>query len=283
MIVIVLEKCPPALRGDLSKWLLEISLGVYVGKINARVREALWAKICSECKSGRATMVYPAKNEQGLEFRMHNSRWQPVDFDGLKLILRSSYLSSSAELPQSSKASIRQPRRSHTKRQEFSEYAVIDIETTGLNQEQDKIIEIAAIKVIDNSVVGRFTTLIKCENPIPGGIAKLTGIGNEELQEGVELLDALEQFGEFVGPLILVGYNINFDCGFINNACDMYNLEPFDNQRIDVLGLAKKQLPKLARYRLEDVAEYLGIPTYGLHRALYDCEVTKQVLEKLIQ
>lgn len=58
MIVVVLEKCPLALRGDLTKWLQEISLGVYVGRVSARVRDELWNRICKECKTGRATMVF---------------------------------------------------------------------------------------------------------------------------------------------------------------------------------------------------------------------------------
>lgn len=73
MIVVVLEKCPLALRGDLTKWLQEISLGVYVGRVSARVRDELWNRICKECKTGRATMVFSARNEQHLNYRVHNT------------------------------------------------------------------------------------------------------------------------------------------------------------------------------------------------------------------
>lgn len=41
MIVVVLSACPVGLRGDLTRWLLEISAGVFVGKVSARVREHL--------------------------------------------------------------------------------------------------------------------------------------------------------------------------------------------------------------------------------------------------
>ncbi len=46
MIVITLSDCPPKVRGDLSKWLIEINTGVYVGQVSARVREELWKRIC---------------------------------------------------------------------------------------------------------------------------------------------------------------------------------------------------------------------------------------------
>lgn len=88
MIVIVLTVSPPKLRGHLTRWLFEISPGIYVGKVSARVRELLWEQILENLGSGRAVMVYPANNEQGLEFRTRGQEWQPVDYDGLELIMR---------------------------------------------------------------------------------------------------------------------------------------------------------------------------------------------------
>ena len=46
MVVVTMTNCPSKLRGDLSKWLCEINTNVYVGQISARVRDALWDKIC---------------------------------------------------------------------------------------------------------------------------------------------------------------------------------------------------------------------------------------------
>ena len=61
MIVLCVMNCPPGLRGDLSKWLNEVNTGVYVGSLNARVREELWERVCSHIKSGQATMVYSVR------------------------------------------------------------------------------------------------------------------------------------------------------------------------------------------------------------------------------
>lgn len=88
MIVIVLTACPVGLRGDLTRWLLEISPGVFVGHVSARVREKLWERVHELVKDGRAIMVYSARNEQHLEFKIHNCDWVPVDCDGLTLIKR---------------------------------------------------------------------------------------------------------------------------------------------------------------------------------------------------
>ncbi len=88
MIVMVLTACPSGLRGDLTRWLLEIAPGVFVGHASARVREKLWERVVSLADGGRAIMVYSMNNEQHLAFKVHQPDWEPVDVDGLELIRR---------------------------------------------------------------------------------------------------------------------------------------------------------------------------------------------------
>lgn len=88
MIVIVLANCPKSLRGDLTKWLYEISVNVFVGRVSARVRDELWSRIKRSCREGRAVMVFGVDNEQRFDFRVYNSDDIPVDLDGLKVMLR---------------------------------------------------------------------------------------------------------------------------------------------------------------------------------------------------
>lgn len=88
MIVIMLSDCPPKVRGDISKWLCEINTGVFVGNVSSRVREEVWQRICENIKSGQATMVFSAPGEQKMDFRVHNTTWEPVDLDGIKLMRR---------------------------------------------------------------------------------------------------------------------------------------------------------------------------------------------------
>jgi CRISPR-associated protein Cas2 len=88
--VLVLSACPAGLRGHLTRWLLEISPGVFVGMVTARVRELMWERVVELSKDGRAIMVHSARNEQRLDFRVHRHNWQPVDVDGLHLMRRPS-------------------------------------------------------------------------------------------------------------------------------------------------------------------------------------------------
>ena len=88
MTVIVLTAVPPSLRGVLTRWLFEIAPGVFVGHVSARVRELLWWRISEGLGRGRAILVTSSRNEQRLEFRTYGHDWEPVDFDGLRLMLR---------------------------------------------------------------------------------------------------------------------------------------------------------------------------------------------------
>ena len=88
MIVVVLTAVPAGLRGHLTRWLLEISPGVFVGHISARVRELMWQRIIQFTDNGRALMVYTARNEQRLIFEVHGHTWEPTDFEGICLIRR---------------------------------------------------------------------------------------------------------------------------------------------------------------------------------------------------
>lgn len=88
MIVLVLTACPLGLRGFLTRWLMEISAGVFVGKVNARVRELLWERTVEMLGDGRAILVRSVHNEQGLDVRVHGHHWEPIDVDGLVLMLR---------------------------------------------------------------------------------------------------------------------------------------------------------------------------------------------------
>lgn len=88
MIVLVLTACPPGLRGQITRWLQEISAGVFVGHLNPRVRDNVWQRVVEGVGTGRAILVFTARNEQGYDFKVHGHDWKPVDLDGIKLMLR---------------------------------------------------------------------------------------------------------------------------------------------------------------------------------------------------
>lgn len=90
MIVLVLTAVPPGLRGDLTRWLLEIAPGVFTGRVSRRVREKLWARVERGVKDGCAVLVVAARDrEQGYEvLTAGRDRWIPADFEGITLMQR---------------------------------------------------------------------------------------------------------------------------------------------------------------------------------------------------
>ncbi len=88
MIVIVTTACPEGLRGHLTRWLMEVSAGVFVGHVTRRVGDELWDRVMELVGQGRAVMVYSAPGEQHFALRNHGHHWTPEDFDGITLIRR---------------------------------------------------------------------------------------------------------------------------------------------------------------------------------------------------
>ena len=287
MIVVSLSNCPPKLRGDITKWLVEINTGVYVGQVSARVRDELWKRITENVREGRATLVYSTNNEQGFDFYVHNTSWIPVDYDGIKLMLRpeEATVEESRPVHLSRMAQMQKVRniRAATQRKAATQgYYVIDVETTGLRADQCELIEIAALHIQNRKVVGTFSELVKSEKVIPPEIAKLTGISNEMLaKDGLPLEDVLNRFLEFVSDANVVFHNAAFDLAFINAACRKCGRPEFRNRYMDTLQMAKRKLSDLADYKLTTLAAHFGVAETDAHRALGDCRMTYNVFEAL--
>lgn len=87
MIVIVMENASVGVRGELTKWLLEVKAGTFVGNASAAVRERLWKKVADSSDVGAALMIYSAQTEQGFAIEMcHEPRRSVVDIEGLYFI-----------------------------------------------------------------------------------------------------------------------------------------------------------------------------------------------------
>lgn len=88
MVVLILERVTPGLRGELTRWLIEPRANVFVGRISALVRDRLWEKICKGLRAGSsATLIYAADNEQGYAIRQEGEATRLVrDFEGIFLI-----------------------------------------------------------------------------------------------------------------------------------------------------------------------------------------------------
>ena len=115
----------------------------------------------------------------------------------------------------------------------------LDLETTGLNSNQDRIIEIGVLKTKGRKEVAEFETLVKPGIPIPSFVTRLTGITEAEVSEkGRELQPVLEELREFIGDCPLIGHNLDFDLSFLKTA----GLD-LPNQTLDTAILTALILP----------------------------------------
>jgi DNA polymerase-3 subunit epsilon/ATP-dependent DNA helicase DinG len=155
----------------------------------------------------------------------------------------------------------------------------IDIETTGLNDERDAIIEIGAVKFKGHRVEAEWTSVINPGRHIPEFITGLTGISDAETRNAPKLRDVIHEIEAFVGDAPVVGHNIRFDLGFIQKQAGVLH----NNEVIDTYELAAVLMPTASRYNLGALGKQLGILLPATHRALDDARVTMAAFNKLYE
>ena len=156
-------------------------------------------------------------------------------------------------------------------------YMVFDIETTGLSNKNDKIIEIGAVKIKDGKVIDKFSTFVNPGRIIPDKITELTGIHDYMVKDAPPIEKVLPEFMDFIGDSIVVAHNANFDVSFIKKNCKDLGLD-FNSTVVDTIPLCKFLYPELKRYKLNVVAKHLGIPLLNHHRAVEDAKTTGDIL-----
>ncbi|MBI2843427.1 MAG: type I-E CRISPR-associated endoribonuclease Cas2 [Armatimonadetes bacterium] len=89
MVVLMLERVPASLRGEISRWMIEPRTGVFVGKLSGMVRDKLWEKAIKSARGGAGMLIYSSKTEQGFSIRTFGdiSR-ETVNMEGLWLVRR---------------------------------------------------------------------------------------------------------------------------------------------------------------------------------------------------
>jgi CRISPR-associated protein Cas2 len=87
MVVIILEKVPVSVRGELTRWLVEVRTGVFVGHVSALVREKLWIKCLQARGMGSVIQAWSTNTEQRFQMRASgDASRQIVDFEGIQLV-----------------------------------------------------------------------------------------------------------------------------------------------------------------------------------------------------
>ena len=160
-------------------------------------------------------------------------------------------------------------------------YVVFDIETTGLNRQICKIIEIGAVKIVGGEIVDRFSEFVNPEEPIPYKITELTSITDEMVMDAPNIDVILPKFLEFIGESSVVAHNAQFDTSFIKKFADERGLST-DYSILDTMTLGYVLCPELGKYTLDRICKHLGIKLEHHHRAVDDAEATAHIFLRFL-
>ncbi|MCP4357403.1 MAG: DNA polymerase III subunit epsilon [Chloroflexi bacterium] len=151
-------------------------------------------------------------------------------------------------------------------------YVTIDVETTGLDANNDRIIEVAAVTFRDNEILDEFSSLVNPHRDLPPYITQLTGITQEMVDGAPGMFGLRSKLRSIIGDHVLVGHNVSFDAGFLKAERLAHG-----NHRVDTVTLATILFPDAGRFGLEALAYFLNLPTPDggqTHRALDDAVLT---------
>ena len=160
-------------------------------------------------------------------------------------------------------------------------YAILDIETTGGQYNEEGITEIAIYKFDGHEVVDQFISLVNPEIPIQPFVVKLTGINNAMLRSAPKFYEVAKRIVEITDGCIVVAHNASFDYRILQTEFRRLGFE-FKKPTLCTVELSKKLLPGHQSYSLGKLVRALGIPMADRHRASGDAMATVKLFKMLL-
>ena len=156
-------------------------------------------------------------------------------------------------------------------------WVAIDLETTGLSQEDDEIIEIGAVRFHGDEVVDTFHSFVNPNRRLSDFTRRYTGITQADVSRAPAFPTVAPSLASFIGATPLVGHNVGFDLGFLKGR----GME-VDNERCDTWDLAYVLMPGLRDYSLRGLSGRFGVAHLRPHRAVEDAMATRGVFLALL-
>jgi DNA polymerase III subunit epsilon len=166
-------------------------------------------------------------------------------------------------------------------------FAVVDFETTGVDPETDRIVQLAAIVVNgEGEIVDSFDTVVKPESPAEyiHGAEHIHGISEADVQDGMPLKEALRKLWSISEGNLFTAHNARFDLGFLHAESARVGLGGRIHNYVDTLALARKtDEARTRRHSLEALCEHYGIERTAAHEARADATATAELLMHLMK
>ena len=173
-------------------------------------------------------------------------------------------------------------------------YVVFDLETTGLNLTRDRVVSVAAFRVVEGRILlgDLFSSLVNPGRSIPASAVQIHGIVPSMVARAPYIAEVFDQFLDYLGTDILVGFQVGFDLNFLNIYMRKSYGFPLQNLAIDVQFMCSKAVfpPYIkshgvkfrGRQSLEVVAEHYGIEPHERHTALGDALATALIFQRIL-
>ncbi|OED45455.1 DNA polymerase III subunit epsilon [Rickettsiales bacterium (ex Bugula neritina AB1)] len=162
---------------------------------------------------------------------------------------------------------------------------VLDTETTGLNKEKNRIIEIGAVELFDRMPTGNFIHYrINPQMIIPEDSTKVCGITNEMVKNSPIFGEIVDELLSFIKNDPIIAHNIKFDAGFVNMELERLNLPILQNPLVDTLEIARKVFPGMP-CNLDALCKRFKISLHkrSKHGALLDAQLLVEVYINLLE
>ncbi|MGQ7944500.1 exonuclease domain-containing protein [Flavobacterium sp. WC2509] len=160
-------------------------------------------------------------------------------------------------------------------------YAILDIETTGGQFNEEGITEIAIYKYDGQEIVDQFISLINPEIPIQPFVVKLTGINNEMLRSAPKFFEVAKRIIEITNDCVLVAHNASFDYRILRTEFRRLGYD-FNIKTLCTVELSQRLMPEQPSHSLGKLVRALGIPMADRHRASGDAMATVKLFQMLL-
>ena len=160
-------------------------------------------------------------------------------------------------------------------------FTVVDVETTGLSRD-DRIAEIACVRMVNFQEISRFQSLVNPGMPINPAASEVSGLTDADVERAPIFAEIAPEFTEITRDSVFVAHNAPFDLSFISRENKRWKLPAFREPVLDTLKMARNTL-ELPRYSLGFLVESLALEIKPTHRAMADVEATAELLKTLIE
>jgi DNA polymerase III epsilon subunit family exonuclease len=163
-------------------------------------------------------------------------------------------------------------------------FHVVDVETTGLAADLDRVIELATVTVRDGEIVDRFETLVNPGVAILAVTTNITGIDSAALADAPNTETALKRWLTYLGEGgQFVAHNADFDWRFLKAEFARSGL-PFPFKRkFCTMKMAETVFTHGRRIKLEHLVKRLGLEATPCHRAMPDAEAAAKAFIRLME